>query len=233
MPTVNQHKIHEEFMNFINSQVLSQTDLDVNEFWQGVISLIKELTPSNDALLAKRERIQKQLDDYYQANQDNFDATDYKSFLKDIGYITEECGNFIITPANIDSEIAEVSGPQLVVPVDNGRFVLNAANARWGSLYDALYGTDVIPHNIGLKPAKGYNPARGREVIRFVRDFLDQTFPLNHGSHKDVTAYGLYYQHLVAYFADGSCTGLAKPSQFCAFLRFKLICAFPVPIKCA
>ena len=217
MPTVNQHKIHEDFMSFINGQVLAQTDLDVNEFWQGVVSLIKELSPQNEALLAKREWIQKQLDEYYQLNGTDFDTQDYKRFLEDIGYLCEDEGNFIITPANIDSEVAEVSGPQLVVPVDNSRFVLNAANARWGSLYDAVYGTDVIPHETGLKPGKGYNPARGREVISFVREFLDNTFPLNHGSHKDVTGYGLYYQHLVAYFADGSCTGLAQPGQYVAF----------------
>jgi len=217
MPTVNQHKVHEDLMTFINEDVLSQTDLDVNEFWQGVVALISDLTPKNIELLEKRETIQRQLDHYYQENQGNLVAEDYKNFLSEIGYLCEDDGDFIITPSNIDAEVAEVSGPQLVVPVDNGRFVLNAANARWGSLYDALYGSDVIPHETGLKPGKGYNPARGRAVIAYVRKFLDETFPLNHGSHKDVTSYGLYYQHMVAYFADGSCTGLANPAQFVAF----------------
>ena len=217
MPTVNQHKVHEDLMTFINEDVLSQTDLDVNEFWQGVVALISDLTPKNIEMLEKRETIQQQLDEYYRNNQGDLNAADYKQFLTDIGYLCEDEGDFIITPANVDTEIAEVSGPQLVVPVDNGRFVLNAANARWGSLYDALYGSDVIPHDTGLEPGKGYNPARGEAVITYVRKFLDETFPLNHGSHSDVTAYGLYYQHLVAYFADGSCTGLANPAQFAAF----------------
>ncbi len=217
MPTINQYKIHEDFMTFINQKVLNQTDFDVNEFWLGVVELLKDLTPKNEALLVKRDRIQQQLDAYHQTNGSNFTLTEYKRFLSDIGYLCEDAGDFIITPSNIDAEVAEISGPQLVVPVDNSRFVLNAANARWGSLYDALYGTDVIPDENEYHAGRGYNPARGRKVIRFVREFLDATFPLNHGSHKDVIGYGLYYQHLLAYFEDGSCTGLAQPGQFKAF----------------
>jgi malate synthase len=216
MPLVDQYKIQEEFLEFINSEVLSQTSLDPMNFWTGMVSILKDLTPTNEALLAKREALQQQLDEYYQEHGTVPDAEEYKQFLSDIGYLLEEGDDFVISPKNIDKEVAEISGPQLVVPVDNARFVLNAANARWGSLYDALYGTDVIPQTTGLKANGKYNPCRGREVINFAREFLDETFPLNHGSHKDVTGYSLYYQHLLAYFADGSCTGLAKPSQFVA-----------------
>jgi len=217
MPVVNQYKIHEQLMDFINTEVLTQTNLDVNKFWRGAIAILKELTPKNDELLAKRTELQKQMDEFYQAKGSNYTPEEYQAFLREIGYLVEDEGDFIITPHNIDSEVAEISGPQLVVPVDNARFVLNAANARWGSLYDALYGTDAIPQTTGLNPGKKYNPARGRKVIRFVREFLDEHFPLKHGSHKDVTSYGLYYQHMLAYLADGTCTGLAKPGQFVGY----------------
>ena len=218
MPVINQYKIHQEFLEFINSEVLPKTTLDAQEFWHEVINIIKDLTPKNQALLEKRDELQNKLNEFHDTNGSEYDLEEYKSFLTEIGYLSEDKTNFIITPSKVDREISDVSGPQLVVPVDNARFVLNAANARWGSLYDALYGTDVIPNTTGLKASKHYNPARGRAVINYVREFLDDLFPLNHGSHKDVANYTIYYNHLMAYFADGSCTGLETPSQYVAFL---------------
>ncbi len=217
LPMINQHKIHEDLMHFINQDVLSSLNIDANEYWQEVVAIISQLTPQNQALLDRRQALQTSINQYFKENAGAVNTSAYKEFLSTTGYIAEEEGDFIITPANIDAEISDVSAPQLVVPVDNARFAINAANARWGSLYDALYGTDAIPHTTGLKPGKEYNPARGKKVIRYVRNFLDETFPLNHGSHKHVSSYGLYYQHLVAYFSDGTCTGLADPSQYVAY----------------
>lgn len=217
MPVTLSYQIEQQFADFINQEVLPKTNLKSADFWPGLIAILEDLTPTNDSLLNERERIQQALNTYYQEQDGTPDMAEYKAFLKEIGYLCDDIEDFTITPNNVDSEITDICGPQLVVPVDNARFVLNAANARWGSLYDALYGTDVIPHTAELAPTGGYNPKRGEKVIGFARDFLDQIFPLNHGSHRDVTCYTVYFQHLLAYFEDGTSAGLLTPAQFAGF----------------
>ena len=217
MPVTLSYQIDQQFAEFINQEVLPKTNLESADFWSGLISILEDLTPTNDALLAERDRIQSAIDTFHREHNGELDMATYKAFLKDIGYLCEDIEDFTITPNNVDSEIAKVCGPQLVVPVDNARFVLNAANARWGSLYDALYGTNVIPQTEELTAKGNYNPKRGAKVIDFARSFLDEIFPLNHGSHRDVTCYTIYFQHLLAYFEDGTSAGLLTPSQFAGY----------------
>ncbi|MEM7361181.1 MAG: malate synthase G [Pseudomonadota bacterium] len=175
--------------DFLEQEVLPGLDLETDQFWRSFANIVSDLTPQNKALLAEREALQHKLDDWNVANRANFDAAAYKSFLEEIGYLVKEQEAFSITTENVDAEIATQAGPQLVVPTSNARFALNATNARWGSLYDALYGTDVISEEDGASRAGGYNPVRGEKVIAFARAFLDQHFPLANGSHADVTAY--------------------------------------------
>ena len=161
-------------------------NLDPSNFWQGLESLIDDLTPTNRDLLAVRDDLQAQIDQWHIARAGQpWNHDEYVGFLKDIGYLTDPGEPFQIATAGVDAEIADIAGPQLVVPVSNARFALNAANARWGSLYDALYGTDVIPVDNGQEPGSSYNPKRGAAVIRYATEFLDRTIPLKSGSHSD------------------------------------------------
>ena len=173
---------------FVAQDLLPGIGLDADHFWQSIADAVRELGPKNRALIARRADLQSQLTNWYQQNPD-YDLGAYEAFLREIGYLVPEPPEFSIDPQNIDPEIAEVPGAQLVVPVMNARFALNAANARWGSLYDALYGTDVIDQTGPLNPAGDYNPARGAAVIAYGRAFLDQALPLNEGSHGDVQSY--------------------------------------------
>lgn len=216
MPLEQNNTIDQAFYDFINSEVLPLTGLNLDKFWQDLIALVDDLAPVNRQLLATRDRMQAQLDDWHKANRDNFDAAAYQQFLRDIAYLLDEGEDFQISTENVDAEIATLAGPQLVVPVKNARFALNAANARWGSLYDALYGSDVIPQHSGLKPGKKFNPARGTEVVEFAKNFLDEVFPLAEGSHHHVTNYVIYFQHLLAIFSDGASCGLKNPRQYVA-----------------
>ncbi|MBC3764704.1 malate synthase G [Neptunicella marina] len=210
--------INENFYQFINQQVLPLTSLNPSVFWAGLHNLVEELAPQNRALLHRRDQLQQQIDDWHQSHRDNkWNAEAYKAFLQQIGYLVEQGEDFQIETTNVDDEIARLSGPQLVVPLKNARFTLNAANARWGSLYDALYASDVIPHQDGLKPGRQHNPARARHVIAYAKTFLDSHFALEHGSHQDVVSYVVYFQHLMAFFADGSHSGLKSPQQFVAY----------------
>ncbi len=211
--------INEGFYNFINEEVLPLHELDVTKFWQDFETLVADLTPLNQELLITRERMQEQIDQWHINRKGQpFDASEYEGFLHEIQYLVEEKEDFSITTENVDDEIAVLAGPQLVVPVKNARFALNAANARWGSLYDALYGTDIISSTDGLEKGAQYNKARGKRVIAIAKDFLDDTFPLKSGSHQNACSYVVYYNHLLAFFADGSSAGLKTPSQLVAMI---------------
>ena len=176
--------VDNQLLNFINDEVIQGLDLDINKFWEGFSNSVHNLTPLNNKLLKKRIEIQKKIDDWHRSNKDKkIDKSEYIKFLKSIDYIVEEKGDFKIITSNVDDEIASIAGPQLVVPVDNARYALNAANARWGSLYDALYGTDVIEGN-----RQGpYNPERGNKVRLYARDFLNQIFPINNANWNEIT----------------------------------------------
>jgi malate synthase len=174
------------FYNFVIDELLPATDLNAERFWSGLESIIVDLTPINRSLLAKRDSLQQEIDDWHKARSGaSFDHEEYVAFLRQIGYLAGSGDAFQITTDNVDAEIAEIAGPQLVVPVSNARFALNAANARWGSLYDALYGTDVIFEEEGCERAAAYNPNRGAAVIAYAAEFLDRAVPLPSGSHAD------------------------------------------------
>ena len=210
--------IHSAFRQFIDDEVLPLTQLDPSKFWADVASVVEEFAPVNATLLEKREQLQAQITDWYQQN--DYAATDmesYKKFLSDIGYLVEEGDDFSLETENVDAEIATMAGPQLVVPVKNARFALNAVNARWGSLYDALYSSDVISKQGKLSPTAEYNKYRGQEVINYGRKFLDKHFPLKDGSHRDVVLYQVYYQQMIAVLSDGVYVGLKEPKQFVAY----------------
>ena len=200
---------------FVEDKVLPGTGVASDAFWKGFGAIVTDLAPRNIALLAERDRLQTELDTWHKANPGPIqDMVAYRSFLEKIGYLVPQPANVQATTANVDDELATQAGPQLVVPILNARYALNAANARWGSLYDALYGTDAIPETDGAEKGKGYNPVRGAKVIAFARQVLDDTAPLATGSHKDSTGYKVEGGQLVVSLANGSTTGLKDPSQF-------------------
>ena len=203
---------------FIEEKVLPGTGIKSADFWKGFEELVNDLSPKNQALLAKRDRLQADLDKWHQANPGPIkDMPAYRKHLKEIGYLNEVPGKVAITTSNVDDELALQAGPQLVVPVLNARYALNAANARWGSLYDALYGTDVLSEEDGATKAGGYNPIRGAKVVAYARNFLDQAAPLARGSHRDSAAYSVDGNKLVVTLRDGSITGLADDKQFVCY----------------
>ncbi|RKR68785.1 malate synthase [Acidovorax sp. 94] len=200
---------------FVEDKVLPGTGVDAAAFWKGFDAIVSDLAPRNIALLAERDRLQTELDTWHKANPGPIkDMVAYRSFLEKIGYLVPQPADVKATTANVDDELATQAGPQLVVPILNARYALNAANARWGSLYDALYGTDAISEEGGAEKGKGYNPVRGAKVIAFARQVLDDTAPLASGSHKDSTGYKVEGGQLVVSFANGSTTGLKDASQF-------------------
>lgn len=207
--------IAKELYDFIENEALPGSGLDSETYWKNFEQVVVDLSPKNKALLAKREELQAKIDEWHRNNK--FELNAYKAFLTEIGYLEPEVADFKVTTENVDEEIALLAGPQLVVPVRNARYCLNAANARWGSLYDALYGTDVISEENGAEKGKGYNPVRGDKVIAFAKDFLNQTFPLAQGSHADATKYAIEHNRLVVTLKDGSTTSLAHESQFVGF----------------
>jgi len=218
----NNTMIHPDFYNFINVELLPKTNLEQDEFWRNFVGLIEELSPTNSQLLAKRAYFQEQINQWHIKHKNkDFDAAAYQVFLAKIGYIVESGDDFTITTQGIDDEIASTAGPQLVVPVSNSRFALNAANARWGSLYDALYGSDVIPQITGLKKGNKLNKSRANAVVSYAKEFLDNAFPLTEGSHQDVENYVIYYKQLLAFFPDGSTSGLRQPKQLVALTGHK------------
>jgi malate synthase len=204
--------------DFVNNEAIPGTGIAADQFWAGAAAVIKDLAPKNRALLAKRDELQAQIDAWHQARQGQaHDAAAYKAFLQEIGYLLPEPEDFQATTANVDEEIARLAGPQLVVPVMNARFALNASNARWGSLYDALYGTDVISEEGGAEKGKGYNKVRGDKVIAFARAFLDEAAPLAAGSHVDSTGYKIVDGKLVVSLKGGSNSGLRDDAQLIGF----------------
>ena len=211
-------QIDNHLHRFITEQVLpSRPDIQAEAFWQGFAELLAEFAPRNRTLLEKRDAIQQQIDDWHKQNGAATDAAAYRAFLKEIGYLADEPAPFKIGTQNVDREVAEQAGPQLVVPINNARYALNAANARWGSLYDALYGTDAIDQSGDLAAGKTYNPKRGDAVIAFARNFLDQSIPLAQGSHRDVSAYRVEGGRLKAKLKDGGESGLQTPELFIGY----------------
>src|SRR5258706_4752706 len=204
-------------LSFVNEEALPGTGISPQPFWQGLPALPKELAPVNHALLARRDELQGRIDAWHGAQPGRGGlGADYEAMLREIGYLVPVGEPFSIATTHVDPEIATIAGPQLVVPVSNARYALNAANARWGSLYDALYGTDVLPESDGAARAEGYNPHRGARVVAYGREFLDQYFPLSSASHRDATAYRVNGGALAVATAAGL-QGLADPAAFVGF----------------
>ncbi len=208
-----------ELDTLVAERIAPGTGVDVAEFWEGFAALLAELQPRNAALLARRDELQAQIDEWHLARKGQaLDPAEYKAFLEEIGYLVPSPETFTISTTNVDEEIAQLAGPQLVVPVMNARFALNAANARWGSLYDALYGTDIFPEEPGREKGTSYNPARGELVVARAAAFLDTTVPLADASHSEVIAYGIGEaegrRQLRAVLDNGGNTSLVDPAQF-------------------
>ncbi|NTF44006.1 malate synthase G [Rhizobium rhizogenes] len=203
--------------DFLVKEALPGSGIDADTFFAGFSGIVHDLAPKNRDLLAKRDRMQVAIDDWYRKNGAPVDLAAYEAFLREIGYIVPEGPAFSISTANVDPEISEIAGPQLVVPVMNARYALNAANARWGSLYDALYGTDAIPETDGAEKGRGYNPKRGEKVIAWVRDFLDSTVPLAGASWQDVTSLAVK-DGALAIATKGGAAALADASHFAGYL---------------
>ena len=212
--SVGNLSIHADLLEFVNDQLLAGTSISSQDFWQGFDEAVHKLAPKNKALLAHRAELQSKIDNYLIENRDNgIDGDAYQAFLKEIGYIVEEGADFSINTSQVDDEIATIAGPQLVVPVMNARYALNAANARWGSLYDALYGTDAISDDDGAEKQAQYNPVRGQKVIEAARAFLTQSAPLSHGTWADATGFTVIDGTLVIAQGDLK-TYLNDASQF-------------------
>lgn len=200
----------------LEQEIAPDLNLDTAKFWQDFQKIAEKYIPINENLLKKREELQTKIDEWHLSNKD-FDFDSYKSFLKDIGYLVEEGADFEISTANVDAEIAQIAGPQLVVPVMNARFSLNAANARWGSLYDALYGTDMISEDDGADRGGAYNPVRGDKVIDFSKNFLNDHLPLAEGKYQDVVSFQISNGDLEISLSDQSKTSLKNDSAFVGF----------------
>ncbi len=205
--------------NLVANEIVPGTGVDPKEFWKKFEAIVADLAPKNKALLAKRDALQAQIDAWHQTRVGQpIDMTAYKGFLTEIGYLLPEGPEFKISTENVDDEIAHIAGPQLVVPVKNARYALNAANARWGSLYDALYGTDVISEADGAEKGKGYNPTRGAKVIEYGRNFLDSIAPLSEGSHKDAKKYFIQDGRLAVTLLNGNEAHLKHPGELAGYL---------------
>ena len=212
-------RINEVLYNLVRDEIAPGTDVDPDAFWTALGQIVRDLAPGNRELLESRDRIQEKMDGWYRERKGRpIDREEYRTFLTEIGYLVPEGDHFELTTARVDPEIAAVAGPQLVVPVDNARYALNAANARWGSLYDALYGTNVIPEEPGAKRGEAYNPVRGAKVIDAAEAFLDDVAGLESGHYSEVTQFAVEdvdgVGGLVATLRDGTEVGLADPDQF-------------------
>ncbi|MBM7570084.1 malate synthase G [Aquibacillus albus] len=209
-------QIAKELYDFVNLQVIPDSGVSSENFWLGFGKIVKDLAPENKQLLNKREEIQKKINAWHRENKDaSFES--YKEFLQQIGYLEPEVDDFQVTSNNVDDEIAIQAGPQLVVPVNNGRYAINAANARWGSLYDALYGTDAISEEDGATIGNAYNPVRGEKVIAYAKGLLDEVVPLGSGSHQDAVSYSLVNGELSVALNNGQSTGLKDNEKFAGF----------------
>ncbi|AUM14754.1 malate synthase G [Ketobacter alkanivorans] len=211
-------EIATKLYDLVANEIAPGTGVTPDHFWAELEKILADLAPKNKALLAKRDDIQAKVDAWHQQRAGKaIDMAEYKAFLTEIGYLLPEGDEFEVTTSKVDAEIATIAGPQLVVPVMNARYALNAANARWGSLYDALYGTNVISEEGGAEKGRGYNPARGNKVIAYARAFLNEAAPLASGQHEDATAYFIKGGQLVVALKDGSETGLAQPQKFVGY----------------
>jgi malate synthase len=216
--TVHGLQVATELHRFIEAQVLPGTGVASADFWAGFDRLVADLAPKNAALLTRRDRLQNELDAWHRANPGPIrQMKPYRKFLEAIGYLVPDPGKVKVTTKNVDAELAVQAGPQLVVPITNARYALNAANARWGSLYDALYGTDALPPSDGAAKGPGYNPVRGAQVIEYARHVLDRTAPLKKGSHLDAVGYGVEGGELVVSLKSGKATGLQHRKQLVGY----------------
>jgi len=212
------YKVAESLYNLVEHEILPGTGIDADDFWESLANVFDEFTPKNQALLAKRKSLQEKIDAWHLAPENKtIDQQKYQKFLTEIGYLVPEKADFSINTSYVDEEVATVAGPQLVVPLMNARFALNAANARWGSLYDALYGTDVIDETNGSEITKNYNPIRGERVQAYARQFLDEVLPLTQGSHVDVSSYQVANGKLVVTLQSGQQVNLINEEKFVAF----------------
>ena len=209
-------QVSRDLYQLIVDDVLPPLGISAQDYFTHFESILSDLMPKNQALLARRDELQIQIDAWYRAHP-GYSLDAYKSFLKEIGYLVAEIDDFAVDPEHVDAEISTIAGPQLVVPLKNARYALNAANARWGSLYDALYGSDVIPESGGAEKGVTYNPVRGRQVIAYARRLLDQAAPLAHGSHADATAYRIVDGQLHVALAAGAGSGLKQAEKFVAY----------------
>ncbi|MBT2758492.1 malate synthase G [Mesobacillus foraminis] len=210
-------QVAKELFDFINSEVIPGTHVDPDTFWRGLGQLIQDFAPKNKELISKRDELQAQINDWHQENAGEFKFESYKAFLKEIGYLEPEVDDYEVQTENVDEEIAVKAGPQLVVPGDNARYAINAANARWGSLYDALYGTDAISEEDGADRGLGYNPVRGNKVIQYAKDFLDQTVPLKDASHHDAVKYQIVNRELAAVLQNGEKATLIEGEKLAGY----------------
>ncbi len=211
-------QVAEALHDLVANEITPGLNISAETFWQELGNCLVKMELLDEALLEKRAQLQTKIDTWHQQHaEQTHDPLAYKAFLQDIGYLLPEGDDFTIGTSNTDPEISQIAGPQLVVPVMNARYALNAANARWGSLYDSLYGTDVITQIDGAEIQKDYNPVRGAKVVSFAMDFLDETFPLQQGSHREVIQYAVKDQQLVITIADGNPTSLCDSSKFCGY----------------
>ncbi|MEC8202280.1 MAG: malate synthase G, partial [Pseudomonadota bacterium] len=205
--------------NLFNTEAFPGTDLDGDRFWSDLAAIIGKFAPQKKSLLLKRYKLQSQIDTWHVERRGNaLDLDAYQSFLSEIGYLVLEGGDFEVATANVDPELSAIAGPQLVVPLTNARYALNAANARWGSLYDALYGTDAMPETCGAERGGAFNPVRGRLVIDYARSLLDLAAPLDAGSHRDSTAYTVEDGELVVALSGGKSHRLSDPAKFAGYV---------------
>ncbi|MEI3605542.1 malate synthase G [Pseudogracilibacillus sp. SE30717A] len=209
-------KVAEVLYNFVNREALPETGLDIEQFWRDFEKLLEDFSPRNRELLAKRQHLQDQINEWHKENKE-YTQEEYTTFLEDIGYLEPLVDDFKVNLENVDDEIAQIAGPQLVVPINNPRYAINAANSRWGSLYDAFYGTDVISEENGADKTGGYNPVRGNKVIEKSREFLDASIPLVSASHKEASNYSIENGKLVVTLQNGKTVGLENETQFVGF----------------
>src|SRR5579863_1117620 len=216
--TVGPLEIDKALYDFVNGEAIPGSGVEPRRFWDGFAALVAKMAPRNAALLRKRDELQAKIDAWHHENPGaGFDPAKYKAFLKGIGYLVAEKEPFAASTPNVDAEIAHIAGPQLVVPVSNARYALNAANARWGSLYDALYGTDAIPEDGGAGRAGGYTKTRAARVVAKARAALDEVVPLERGSHADATGYSCLDACLIVTLGDGGQTGPRDPVAFVGY----------------